>query len=72
MAVASGLLDRRIRIWSPMGSDQPYLAQIEGLGFSFYGPTAMAAKRAAEDWRQAEYVKITSKAQRAAREGQAA
>ncbi|WP_158598991.1 hypothetical protein [Rhodophyticola porphyridii] len=51
-----------------MRPDQPYLAQIKGLGFSFYAPTAMAAKRKAEEWRQAEYLKITSKAQRVGRE----
>lgn len=55
----SGLLARPIRVWSPMAADQPYLAQIEGLGFSFYAPTAMAAKRAAETWRKKEHLKMT-------------
>lgn len=64
----SGLLERRIRVWSPMAPDQPFLAQIEGLGFSFFAPTAMGAKSRAEEWRQAEYIKITSKTQRAARD----
>ncbi|RMA42160.1 hypothetical protein D9R08_11995 [Rhodophyticola porphyridii] len=64
----NGLLDHPIRVCAPMRPDQPYLAQIKGLGFSFYAPTAMAAKRKAEEWRQAEYLKITSKAQRVGRE----
>lgn len=55
----SGLLEREINLWSPMKPGQPYLAQIAGLGFSFYAPTAMAAKRAAETWRQAEHLKMT-------------
>lgn len=53
------LLSREIRLWSPMKTGDPYLAQIAGLGFSFYAPTAMAAKRAAETWREKEHLKMT-------------
>lgn len=60
------LMSREIRIWSPMKPGQPYLAQFKGLGFSFYGDTAMAAKRKAEEWREVEQLKLTHGPRKAA------
>lgn len=51
------ILDARICVWSPMDPRDPYIAFIEGDNLKFSAPSAMKAKKAAEEWRRAEVVK---------------
>ncbi|MCB1341401.1 MAG: hypothetical protein KDK24_10120 [Pseudooceanicola sp.] len=58
------ILDLRICLWAPMDPQQdPYVARLEQapgkyLPILFEAPTAMKAKRAAEDWRREEVEKL--------------
>lgn len=55
--MATPITDFPIHIWRPMKDGQPFLAMIGSLPMIFRAPTALGAKRAAEEWRLAEVEK---------------
>lgn len=56
------ILEMEIRIWMPMKPGDVFLAKIGNSPVLFQGPTAIAVKRHAEQWRQAEWDKHHKKA----------
>jgi hypothetical protein len=56
------ILEMEIRIWMPMKPGDVFLAKIGNSPVLFQGPSAIAVKRRAEEWRQAEWDKHHKKA----------
>lgn len=66
------LLDRNIFVWMPMSEGQPFIAMIDGAPILFKAASAIAAKRAADEWRKEERSKYEAQMERAAKRAEQA